>query len=76
MALDCCGIPLFCRKISLWLEADTFTSHKAPHMAASAKWRIFCVFGGYFMKMEFCLVGIKSDHILPCCPTLDSVTLI
>ena len=37
MALDCCGIPQFCRKISLRLEADTFTSHKAPHIAASAK---------------------------------------
>ena len=31
LELDSCGIPLFCRKISLRVEADTFTSHKVRH---------------------------------------------
>ena len=50
LELDSCGIPLFCRKISLRVEADTFTSHKVRHSAASLKLsntndlkqRIFC----------------------------------
>ena len=37
LELDSCGIPLFCRKISLRVEADTFTSHKVLHSAASLK---------------------------------------
>ena len=37
LELDSCGIPLFCRKISLRVEADTFTSHKVRHSAASLK---------------------------------------
>ena len=37
LELDTCGIPLFCRKISLRVEADTFTSHKVRHSTASLK---------------------------------------
>ena len=59
LELDSCGIPLFCRKISLRVEADTFTSHKVRHSAASLK---LSNTNDFKQRIFFCKASIRNPY--------------